>query len=133
MQNSLVTFNSNSNVVVSVNPKTQAETVRLMTAKEFKTSKGIKGNEAKRQYNAYLKEHGKASTAGLAAALTSGELLVTSVRDSKNKLAVSFTKASSLKDPAEKSETAPAITAESLAKLDYGTIPAELACRTYWW
>ena len=75
-------------------------TVRLMTAKEFKEMHGLKGQEGKRMYNEYLRERGKANTAGLAAALTSGDLFVKGYTDRKNSLTVQFTKASSIKDPA---------------------------------
>jgi hypothetical protein len=94
----LVQFGQSASVVTTSNK--WGTTVRLMTAKEFKTAKGIKGQDARRQYNDYIKEHGKANTAALAAALTSGELLVRSARDSKSSVGVNFIKASSLKAPA---------------------------------
>lgn len=96
----LVQFQADASVVSTQNARTGTTTVRLQTAKEFKTAKGLKGQEGRKAYNEYLREHGKANTAGLAAALTSGELLVKGVRDSKNSMAVSFVKASSIKDPA---------------------------------
>jgi hypothetical protein len=79
-------------------------TVRLQTAKEFKSAQGLKGQDGRRAYNAYLREQGKASTAGLAAALTGGELLVRSYRDSKGSVGVNFIKASAIKDPVAKAD-----------------------------
>lgn len=98
----LVQFNQSANVVTTTTKA--GTTVRLQTAKEFKTEKGLKGQEARRQYNAYLREQGKASTAGLAAALTTGQLLARSYRDSKGSVGVNFIKASAIKDPVRAAE-----------------------------
>lgn len=93
----LVSFNTEAQSV-TVTSKF-GTTVRLQTAKEFKAAKGLKGQAARKEYNAYLREQGKASTAGLAAALTTGELLVRSYRSSKGSVSVNFMKASAIKDP----------------------------------
>lgn len=93
----LVSFSDKTKTVTTTN-KT-GTVVRLMTAKEFKQANHVKGQEARRKYNDYLREHGKASTAGLAAELTKGNLLVRSFRDSRGSMAVSFIKADKLKDP----------------------------------
>jgi hypothetical protein len=108
---SLISFDASANAVTSYNEKMKTTTLRLLTAKEFKTARGLKGNAASVAYNAYIREHGLANTAGLAAALTSGELLVRSARDSSKSLNVSFVKKSAIKDPAVKSAPAPEVTA----------------------
>jgi hypothetical protein len=97
MNQALVSFEPTASAVTTTNKF--GTTIRLQTAKEFKTAKGLKGQDGRRQYNAYLSAQGKASTAGLAAALTGGELLVRSYRDSKGSVGVNFIKASSIKDP----------------------------------
>lgn len=73
--------------------------MRLLTAKEFKESRGLKGQDGRREYNEYLRTQGRANTAGLAAALTKGDLLVKGYRDFKGSLSVSFAKAGAIKDP----------------------------------
>ena len=116
MQNSLIKFGQASSAVMSTNPKTGGTSVRLLTAREFKNEYGLKGKEATRQYNDYLRAQGRANTAGLAAALTSGELLVKGFSDFRTSLRVSFVKASKLKDP--KTNEKPAVTRETaLAEL----------------
>lgn len=134
--NSLVSFNANANAVESYNSKMKTTTVRLLTAKEFKGARGLKGNEASRAYNAYIREHGLANTAGLAAALTSGDLLVRSARDSAKSLNVSFVKKSAIKDPVAKvAEAVPAAVLDENAKLrallkSLGATAADLAAAT---
>ncbi len=100
----LVTFDATSaQMVCAVNPKSKASTMRLFSAKEFKAqlagADDMTGNERKAAFNAYLRQYGKAGTGGLAAAMSSGELLVKGVTDSKNGLTVRFIKAGSIKDP----------------------------------
>lgn len=102
--NSLVQFGSSSDVVTKQS-KTGGTTVRLLTAKEFKTARGLKGNEASREYNAYLREQGRANTAGLAAAMSTGQLLVKRLTGTKNGCTVGFVFADGLKDPKAKSES----------------------------
>ena len=106
MSTALVSFGADASAVSSHNAKTGVSTVRLMTAKEFKTAKGLTGQAAKKAYNDYLREQGKANTAGLAAAMTSGELLVKGYQAGKNGLRVSFAYASKLKDPKSQADAA---------------------------
>lgn len=109
-----VKFNATGSDLVVKSTKA-GDTVRLMTAREFKEARNVKGQEAKKAYNEYLRTNGRASTAALAAALTSGELLVKGYRDGKNAVSVNFVKASSLKDPdADKGKTVDEMTEEEL-------------------
>lgn len=99
MATSLIQFGTDALTVTLENAKQKSTTVRLLTAKEFKDAKGLKGQEARKAYNDYLRTHGGANTAGLAAAMSSGELLVKSAKDYRGSLTVSFIKKSAIKDP----------------------------------
>lgn len=103
MASSLITFDASANAVTTT--KKSGTTVRLMTAKEYKHAKGLKGQAGRRAYNAYLLEQGKANTAGLAAALTSGELLIKSWRNGKNAGTIGYVKRSSIVPAAEEAKT----------------------------
>jgi hypothetical protein len=93
----LVQFDTAANAVTSFNEKTKTTSCRLLNKKEFSNSRNLKGGEAKRAFNEYLRVQGKVNTAGLAGALTTGELLVKGVQDTPNGMTVRLVKASSLK------------------------------------
>lgn len=115
MQTSLIQFNQSASAIVTQNSRTNAVSVRLLSAKEYKDQHGLKGKDGTRQYNDYLRQQGRANTAGLAAALTSGELLVKGFRDFKGSMNVNFVKASQIKDP--KAAEKPVITEAELELL----------------
>ena len=125
----LVSF-STTDIVKSQNSRTGSVTVRLMSAKEFKTARGLSGQEGKRQYNDYLREQGKANTAGLAAAMSTGELLVKRFQSTKNGCSVGFVKRDSIRDPKQKKgevkdvSKADALKALGLSEADLDTIKA---------
>jgi hypothetical protein len=56
-----------------------------------------------------LRDNGQANTAGLAAALTSGELLVRGVQDSAKSMRVSFIKRSQIRDPKANGSEGPSL------------------------
>jgi hypothetical protein len=75
---SLVQFNAQSSAVTLFNEKTGMTGARLMSAKEFKTAKGLKGSEGKKQFNAYLRLHGLDNNVGFSEKLTRKEVFITS-------------------------------------------------------
>lgn len=102
---SIVSFNANANAIAISNPKQGMTGARLMTAAEWKKANGL-GLTARQKsngYNAYLRESGKANTAELAAAMTSGRLLVTAHKawNKSGKRQVTFIDADKLKDKVE--------------------------------
>ena len=102
---------------------------RLLSAVEYKRAHDLKGSEGKRAYNQYLRENGKANTAGLAAALTTGELLVKGYRPSKNGLQISLLHASMIKDPSTKSGVSSEVAALAREKSDLQKELAELKAK----
>jgi hypothetical protein len=114
---SLVTFDAGTRTVALVGRGYSG--VRLQTAAEFKRSRGLKGQEARRHYNEYLRLNGRANTGGLAAAMSTGELLVTGFRDyeKSGRMNVTFMRKDRIKDPVKKEAAAPAVADAVLQKI----------------
>lgn len=106
MTTSLVQFGSEALTMTLENAKQKSTTVRLLTAKEFKDGKGLKGQAGRTAYNAYLRESGGANTAGLAGLMSSGELLVLGRKSyaASGKHVITFIEKSKIKDPTAKVE-----------------------------
>lgn len=105
---SLVQFGQGASTVEISNDKTGCKGARLLSAAEFKRTldKALSAREKANKFNAYLRESGKANTAALAGALTSGELLVVGFKgwEKSGKSQVTFLDASKVVDKAAKAE-----------------------------
>jgi hypothetical protein len=78
---SLVKFESNMSIVPLRNDKFKMVGERLLTPKEFKTSRNLKGNEGKRAYNAYMIENGKRLNGDLGKQMMEGKYIVKTRKD----------------------------------------------------
>jgi hypothetical protein len=97
----MVQFESTVAVVRTENAKTKTTGIRLQTAKEWKEANSAANisrtsNQVKQAYNDYLRTAGAANTAGLAAALTTGKLLVKGVQNTPKGMTVRFLKADAM-------------------------------------
>ena len=114
----LVEFKPEANAVSLVNEKFHMTGSRLMSASEYKKANGVKGNDAKITYNAYLKANGVNANANLSAMMARGEVLITSFKEYQSgKLQIVGIKSASLVDPAPKKESGKITQADALAAL----------------
>lgn len=73
-------------------------TTRLMTKQEFKKANpSMKGNALTNAYNNHIKDHGKAMASASVAFINQSGLLLKSVRNTKNTVALNFVKPEALK------------------------------------
>lgn len=111
---SLVEYGFNGNAITTVNEKMKCTTVRLLTAKEYKTKRGLKGNAGTIAYNAYLRAEGQANPEGLIKKLASGDLILRSVKDFPGSMQFGVIKKSALRDPVGRVAAPVAMTREEL-------------------
>lgn len=95
MSASAITVFKTDKGVVSTDSK-QGHCDRLMTAKEFKDSRGVKGQDAKRQYLEYVRANGLNANAYVSALIAKGEIVVKGVQRGKNGGRISYATAASL-------------------------------------